>query len=943
MNFPFLSRRGLAVICVGLASLVGANSLHAADILWNTGGTGNWHQAGNWSGSAVPTNADSVTLRNVVFNGPNTVVVSGGSIAPYGTISIDSQTNHFTTLEIYGFLVGHSGHVGNRGEVKIKGGGWLLTGPLSVGSGAGSFIEITDGGGLVVQGNASIGGGGSGSVTVTNGEWGVQGDITVSSPASAVLNINGGHVSSVNGIVATGGSGSGGGGDGTVNVTAGSWLIESNLTIAGIYSSGTVNISGGLVQVGGNTHVGLDPTYSRGVVYLSASGTNRGTLSTNRVISAGNGYLYERNAFTFDGGILQARSNQSDFITAFRPGDVTIGSGGAFIDSNGYAIGINHALIGSGGLTKLGAGTLTLTNVQSYEGGTVVKSGTLAVTGTVSHLAAETRVGDTNGDNGHLAVSGGSVRGTYGFLGASSGATGSARISEGGSWVNSEALYVGYFGNGSLLIDGGSVSGKYVYISAFDGAGSATVNSGTLTATNTLLVGMGGTASLQIHGGTVTSGQAYIGNGGSGSASVTGGTWNSSSDFLIGNGSLAVSGSGIVNVSGTLLTGISSGASTILLSGSNGARGVLSTTQILKTGGTGSVNFDGGVLKARANHNDFLFLFSPGDVTLAQGGAFIDSNGFSIGITTTLSGSGGLTKMGAGTLSLSGSNSYGGGTVIEGGTLRLDHAHALGTPGSLSVQTGTLDLNGRNVTVTSLSGSGASITSGTTGQVVLTIDQDTDTTYAGAIRDGGGRVRVVKEGSGTLLLSGSHSYTGDTYVKDGALFINGDLSASEIVFVDDRAAFGGTGVVGSVYVADLGVLAPGNSPGLLTIKGDLTMEADSILEMEFTGTGTGQFDQLAVDGIFSATGSILYLEVSYAAVFGDSFQIFTGHLPSFGSFTVETNLGDGLSWDTSLLGTSGIITVVPEPATAGLVALGLIAVFRRRRRCRDGRVERTFG
>jgi hypothetical protein len=68
---------------------------------------------------------------------------------------------------------------------------------------------------------------------------------------------------------------------------------------------------------------------------------------------------------------------------------------------------------------------------------------------------------------------------------------------------------------------------------------------------------------------------------------------------------------------------------------------------------------------------------------------------------------------------------------------------------------------------------------------------------------------------------------------------------------------------------------------------------------------------------------------------GASFQIFNGASPGFdaGSFQFATNLGGGLSWDTTALASTGIVSVVPEPGAVALVVIGLgICAFRRKAR-----------
>ena len=119
-----------------------------------------------------------------------------------------------------------------------------------------------------------------------------------------------------------------------------------------------------------------------------------------------------------------------------------------------------------------------------------------------------------------------------------------------------------------------------------------------------------------------------------------------------------------------------------------------------------------------------------------------------------------LTKSGSGTLVLSGSSSYNGGTQINGGTLVVGNANALGA-GDLTVNSGTLNLNGNHLGVGALSGSGGLITSAVSGTSTLSTTVASGTSaYAGAIADGAGSVTLSKGGTGTLVLSGSLSMAG---------------------------------------------------------------------------------------------------------------------------------------------------------------------------------------
>jgi len=175
--------------------------------------------------------------------------------------------------------------------------------------------------------------------------------------------------------------------------------------------------------------------------------------------------------------------------------------------------------------------------------------------------------------------------------------------------------------------------------------------------------------------------------------------------------------------------------------------------------------FNGTRIVATGDTNSFISVganyLSTNSALVGGGGAIIDTNGHNVGIAINLKDNGGgtLTKLGDGTLTVSGSNSYSGGTTLSSGSLQIGNANALGT-GSLAVNGGTLDLHGYSASVGALSGTGGSVTNTGTGAATLTTMVTGSSTYAGNIAGGVGSVNLVKSGSGTLILSGSISMGG---------------------------------------------------------------------------------------------------------------------------------------------------------------------------------------
>lgn len=133
------------------------------------------------------------------------------------------------------------------------------------------------------------------------------------------------------------------------------------------------------------------------------------------------------------------------------------------------------------------------------------------------------------------------------------------------------------------------------------------------------------------------------------------------------DGTYILSGTGVLNVGNEVIVGRESGTGTFHLDG-----GTVNARKI--SGGTGSatVNFNGGVLRAKVNESNFIENL---DVANVQGGGLrIDSNGFNVSTSQILTGTGGLEKSGAGQLTLNGANTYSGTTTVSAGVLRIEKA-----------------------------------------------------------------------------------------------------------------------------------------------------------------------------------------------------------------------------------------------------------------------------
>ena len=347
------------------------------------------------------------------------------------------------------------------------------------------------------------------------------------------------------------------------------------------------------------------------------------------------------------------------------------------------------------------------------------------------------------------------------------------------------------------------------------------------------------------------------------------------------NTNLTVAGSGNTTIGDAIQTGSGSvtmsGTGTLSLSGNNTYTGgtninggVVQANSTNALGTSGTISFGGGTLQFTSNNTtDYSSRIS----TAANQAVSVDTNGQNVTFASNLSSSGGsLTKLGAGTLTVTGSNSYTGATNVSAGVLSTNSLAAGGSNSGIGASTkaaanlvlngGTLQYTGatastdRNFTVTTAggtldaSGAGALTISGgmtatgtTAGSQTLTLtgSNTAANTLGGAIVDGtgGNTTNVAKTGAGTWVLSGTNTYSGTTTVSGGNLQVTGALNGTGAVSVTGGGSaitgstpvLSGTGTVagavtiGSVDGSNVGVLAPGITTAGVHTNGTLTVSS----------------------------------------------------------------------------------------------------------------------
>lgn len=231
-----------------------------------------------------------------------------------------------------------------------------------------------------------------------------------------------------------------------------------------------------------------------------------------------------------------------------------------------------------------------------------------------------------------------------------------------------------------------------------------------------------------------------------------------------------------------------------------------------------------------------------------------------------ISGGGLLQKMGSGTVTFDGINTYTGGTWIQAGTLRAGTASALQDDTPYTVDVGTLDLNGHDMTMSALAGDGGTVD---LGGAALTVNQSGDTRFEGNITGGG----LTKTGAGTLELTGTASLNDATMVNGGLL----DLSGSTMTVSGSDLTVGQAGagelLLRNQATADVGGFTLGfatDTAGTVIVEGvgsrlRTSAGGSGVLTVGWSGRGSatvrhgGQIESRngAVGAIAGGTGDVI--------------------------------------------------------------------------------------
>ncbi|MEQ1859283.1 MAG: autotransporter-associated beta strand repeat-containing protein [Chthoniobacteraceae bacterium] len=873
----------------GTALTAGTLNLNHAAAL----GTGTFTIAGgtldNTSGGALTLSTNNAQAWNgsFAFTGTNALNLGTGAVAVGGTIGAQTitVTNNGAALTAAGAV---SGGTSGAKELVVGGAGnTTLSGNFSLGAATTLIVTSTSGGTLTL--------GGTGTFTTLN----------VNGGASSIVDIGAGALTLANG---------------------GGFVVQST-------TGGTINGAGTIAV-------------SNGGDFGTMGGT---TLTVNAKLTGGNGIdFWNNNGGAGLGTVVLAAANTYTGATVIQNEKVIIPTGGA-INA------LNTANVGQITVGDVGGAS----GVLSLEGGTI----NATKTGAPSLL-----VGAANGATGVFNQSSGTVTTTSEFwLGNFTGAYGAQAMSGGtltvGSWyvvglnndravlnqsggtinVNANRMTIGAGGAGSigvvnqtggaLTVAAGANTGLFV---GENGNGTYNISAGTVTLNTNAGVNSGtiqfaGAASstvgnFNLNGGTVTA--FGVTKGASNAAGVYrfnfgGGTLKANANnaaffadlaltdaYVNAGGAVIDTNNFNVTIAEPLLAPTGDGVNSVAVTA--GGTGYVGTplVQITGGGGTGAtavanINGSGEVTSITITNPGVGYTSAPTFALLGGGGAGATLDVPVLAANT----SGGLTKNGGGTLTLTGANTYTGTTNVNAGTLALGSAGAIGGGGNVTFGGGTLQFSATNTSDlgTRIVNSTGAISIDTNGQSV---------TFASALAasNSGG---LTKLGAGTLTLSSAAAYTGATNLNAGNLSGTGFTGAVTIA-AGSTLFFPATGSIGGLLtLSGTGSMVDLQNSALnvVTLGDGLTLNTGNMLDFDI-GAGA---DRFAISGgAFGATG-ITTLNFADIGVAAGTYNLITGatgiSLSNFVS-SVATLGGMNLTLGVSGGNTLTLTLSAPGPATA---------------------------
>jgi fibronectin-binding autotransporter adhesin len=586
------------------------------------------------------------------------------------------------------------------------------------------------------------------------------------------------------------------------NLTFGG-AIDNNTHLLTIDGGSNTTINGVINGTGGLTKDGA------GTLLLNSANTFGGNVTLNSgTITAGVNNAFANVDYTITGGNLNnnGKTNSIGVVTLSGAGTITVGANG--VGGNLTVASLN----GTDTTTSLTVGTGhftdNTTSADTFAGAlTISNGGTFELAGAAGSLTLK-NTNNTNNVGGTVQIDNGAtlISGATGALTTSNYIV-NGTLNANGNSFNTTGLSDSGAGTRSVLLGAATMTFGDTTDAAFNGTVAGTAGSSIVTATQN--------TANQTLGGIVSGNTTIVANGGT---------------LTLGNAGNTFIGNTTLNTGGTVSVG------------SNGALG----------NSANQLNFQGGTLKVTGT--TFTNLDSRTiNASTFNGGFNIDDPTNEFHVNQSLSGSGSLTKSGAGTLVLGGTNSYSGGTTISDGTLR----------GSVTGNgTGSLrgDINTTSTTATA------------------EFNQTANGTYANVLSGSG---NLLKTGNSTLILSGNNTYTGTTTISAGTLQLGGTATAA-----------GTSGTLGTGNVIDNSTLVFNRSDDIavannITGTGNVIKNGGGLVTL--SGTNSYSNATFVNAGRLDITGSTTTTTVNVVAPVTNSTTITGGTLGGNGTIVGDIN------------------------------------------------------
>ena len=843
-----------------------------------------------------------------------------------------------------------------------------ISGIIADGSGTVAIVQNSSASTMTLTGTNTFTGGisvlsGTLVASATNNSFGATSNVITLGAASGTANAAVGAM--VTGTVAQ-----------AINVVGGS--TNNTLTIGHFGTVNTVGFSGSISLLNHDVILANNAS-SSGAVTFTGGVTGTGNILVNN--SGTSGSLTISTTAINTVGNLTLNALRNSIITVSAPVSVT----GTIVNS-GTGTGvvtISGPIASAAGVVQTSTSSqLTLSGSNAFTGALSVLSGSVQLNSVNAMRSASALIlGGTTGSA--FASLFASISGTYSQAITVSGGSSGNIFTLGNNGSSAPILFSGstrLLNHDLVLSNNSSTTGSLTFSGGFSGTGNIVANnSGTSGALAFSTNGINTVGNLTLN--TLSSGTLVV----SAPVAITGTVTNSGT------------GTGATTISGTIGSSVaavvqSASSSQLTLSGNNAAfaggvtilSGTVSAINSVNALGTGTATLGDtsgsanatllgdtrtftNAINVRSGNTGLMTIGNSGNNSVVFSALIslnkdlsINANGTgSVNLSaavggSALSGTGSITINSAtpasNTVTLSGSNSgFTGNVLVNSGSFRVGSANALSSANTVAVNSGTTSFNlfDNNQTIAGLNdgaGGGGLVTNSSGNVRTLTLGGSGTYAFSGSLAAAtSANLALTKTGTGQQTFTGDSTYTGATNITAGTLIVgvNGVGSlGNTAVTVGASATLGGSGTIGGAVTVS-GTLAPGNSPGTLTINNSLILNSSASTLIELGGSLTSEYDRVIGITNFTLDGVItVSLVNAYTPGFGDSFDLFdwSGVLTSSG-FIVGTDLilptlGGGKTWDTTNFLTNGTIAVVPEPSTVALAALGCAGMLLLRRRVR---------